>query len=66
MRAISLGLLKGNIDQVDQFFSVNWVQPRILNLNQITEMGQRIELWTSKVKSSMVVMESGITSELVS
>jgi len=66
MRAISLGLLKGNIDQVDQIFSVNWVQPRILNLSQITEMGVRIEEWTAKVKSSMVVMESGITSELVS
>jgi 26S proteasome regulatory subunit N9 len=66
MRSISLGLLKGNIDQVDQIFSVNWVQPRILNLSQITEMGVRIEQWTSKVKTSMTVMESGITSELVS
>jgi len=66
MRAISLGLLKGTIDEVDQIFSVTWVQPRILNIAQITEMGDRIEKWSAKVKSSMVVMESGLTSDLVS
>jgi 26S proteasome regulatory subunit N9 len=66
MRAISLGLLKGTIDEVDQIFSVTWVQPRILNIAQITEMGQRIEMWSAKVKNSMMVMESGLTSDLVS
>lgn len=43
MRAISLGLLRGTIDEVDHIFSVTWVQPRILNIAQITEMGERIE-----------------------
>jgi 26S proteasome regulatory subunit N9 len=66
MRAISLGLLKGTIDEVDQIFSVTWVQPRILNIAQITEMGDRIEKWSAKVKNSMMVMESGLTSDLVS
>jgi len=66
MRAISLGLLKGRIDQVDQIFSVVWVQPRIMNIAQITDMAERIDQWTSKVKNSLIVMESGITAELVS
>jgi len=66
MRAISLGLLRGNIDQVDEVFTVVWVQPRILDLLQITDMSSKIELWTQKVKNSLVVMESGVTSELVS
>jgi len=66
MRAISLGLLKGNIDQVDEIFSVIWVQPRILDLGQIHELGGRINDWTSKVKTAMIEMESGITSELIS
>lgn len=66
MRAISLGLLRGNIDQVDETFSVVWVQPRILNLTQISGLANNIEQWTKKVKNSLVVMESGVTSDLVS
>jgi len=66
MRALSLGLLKGSIDQIEQYFSVTWVQPRILKIPQINEMGGWIEQWTAKVKNTLTVMESGMTSELVS
>lgn len=66
MRAISLGLLRGNIDQVDETFSVTWVQPRILDLTQISEIGVRINDWSGKVKTAMLEMESGITSDLIS
>jgi len=66
MRAISLGLIKGTIDEVDQSFSLSWVQPRILDVSQINEMSQKISEWTAKVKNSLIVMESGMTSELVS
>jgi hypothetical protein len=35
MRALSLGLVKGSIDQVDKRVYITWVQPRVLDLNQV-------------------------------
>lgn len=35
MKALSVGLIKGNIDEVDQKVQMTWVQPRVLDLNQV-------------------------------
>ena len=35
MRALSLGLVKGSIDQVDQKVHMTWVQPRVLDKDQV-------------------------------
>ena len=35
MRALSLGLVKGVIDEVDQKVHMTWVQPRVLNTEQV-------------------------------
>lgn len=35
MKALSLGLLKGSIDEVDQKVHMTWVQPRVLDLEQV-------------------------------
>jgi len=64
MRAFSLGLIRGTIDEVDQLVTVSWVQPHILNMDQIQNMSVRLGTWCEKVKGSLVVMESGMTSEL--
>lgn len=66
MRALSLGLLRGSIDEVDGIFTVTWVQPRILSKEQISQLNQKLTDWGEKVKNAVRVMESGITSELVS
>jgi len=66
MRALSLGLIRGDIDEVSNYFSAVWVQPRILNMEQIADMGKRLDQWETKVKKSLKEMESGLTSELVS
>ena len=34
MRALSLGLVKGSIDQIDKKIYLRWVQPRVLDLTQ--------------------------------
>jgi len=49
MRALSLGLLKGSIDQINQTISINWVQPRIINQEQIENMKQRLVSWDQNV-----------------
>lgn len=36
MKALSVGLLRGSIDEVDQKVQMTWVQPRVLDLPQVT------------------------------
>jgi hypothetical protein len=36
MRALSLGLVKGSIDQIDKRIFISWVQPRVLDLGQVS------------------------------
>lgn len=35
MKALSVGLIKGNIDEVDQKVQMTWVQPRVLDVPQV-------------------------------
>ncbi|KAF9582068.1 26S proteasome regulatory subunit [Lunasporangiospora selenospora] len=58
MKALSLGLIKGTIDQVDEVVRVNWVQPRVLDRNQIQGMQQRLQEWTENVNKTALVMET--------
>lgn len=49
MKALSLGLLRGKIDQVDEIARINWVQPKVLEKTQIEGMRQRLKEWDSNV-----------------
>jgi 26S proteasome regulatory subunit N9 len=49
MKALSLGLLRGTIDQVDEVAHINWVQPKVLDMKQIENMRQRLQEWDSSV-----------------
>jgi 26S proteasome regulatory subunit N9 len=49
MKALSLGLLRGTIDQVDEVAHINWVQPKVLDMTQISNMRQRLKDWDSSV-----------------
>lgn len=49
MRALSLGLLRGTIDQVDETARINWVQPKVLDMKQIENMRSRLREWDSSV-----------------
>ncbi|KAJ4291571.1 26S proteasome regulatory subunit [Collariella sp. IMI 366227] len=49
MRALSLGLLRGSIDQVDEVAHINWVQPKVLDMMQIGNMRGRLKEWDSSV-----------------
>ena len=51
MRGLSLKLVKGHIDQVEQTATLTWVQPRVLNNEQVTMMAHRVKNWVSDVKS---------------
>ncbi|KAI1435869.1 hypothetical protein GGR50DRAFT_278762 [Xylaria sp. CBS 124048] len=49
MKAFSLGLVRGTIDQVDEIVNFTWVQPRVLDMNQIASMSQRLGEWGENV-----------------
>lgn len=49
MKALSLGLLKGSIDQVSQIARINWVQPKVLDMKQIEGMRNRLKEWDAGV-----------------
>uniref|UniRef100_A0A8C7SG29 PSD13 N-terminal domain-containing protein n=1 Tax=Oncorhynchus mykiss TaxID=8022 RepID=A0A8C7SG29_ONCMY len=57
MKALSVGLIKGNIDEVDQKIQMTWVQPRVLDLQQIKGMKDRLDLWCGDVKNMAVLVE---------
>ncbi|KAF1838008.1 hypothetical protein BDW02DRAFT_565516 [Decorospora gaudefroyi] len=49
MKALSLGLLKGQIDQVAEIARINWVQPKVLDMKQIEGMRARLKEWDASV-----------------
>ncbi|QDS71262.1 hypothetical protein FKW77_000833 [Venturia effusa] len=49
MKALSLGLLRGTIDQVAEVARINWVQPKVLDRGQIESMRSRLKEWDSSV-----------------
>lgn len=58
MKALSLGLIKGSIDQVSGIARISWVQPKVLNMQQIKGMRDRLIEWDSGVKQLGVWMEN--------
>jgi len=64
MRAFSLGLIKGVIDQVDQSVNITWVQPRVLDKDQLSILTVQLESWAGRVKETLVTVEDQ-TPELI-
>jgi 26S proteasome regulatory subunit N9 len=49
MKALSLGLVRGKIDQVAEVARINWVQPKVLERTQIEGMLDRLKEWGGNV-----------------
>lgn len=63
MKAMSLGLVRGSIDEVAQIASLHWVQPRVLDANQLANMRSRLQGWTASVRETAARM-AAVTPEL--
>ncbi|CAG5126461.1 unnamed protein product [Candidula unifasciata] len=44
MKALSLGLIRGSIDEIEQKCHMTWVQPRVLDRKQIASMQTRLDI----------------------
>ncbi|KAH9821006.1 hypothetical protein DFH28DRAFT_951221 [Melampsora americana] len=49
MKALSLGLVKGSLDQVSGTAKITWVQPRVLSRTQIEALKVKLDEWTNRV-----------------
>jgi len=58
MRAMSLKLIRGEIDEVEQIVTVSWVQPRVLTTAQIGGMSELLSKWKEQVGTTLVFLES--------
>lgn len=62
IKCFSLKLIQGYINQIDELLIITWIQPRILNLNQVKTLYNHLVDWDSQVdKLAKTVYASGGT-----
>jgi 26S proteasome regulatory subunit N9 len=64
MKALSLKLVRGTIDELDKTVTITWVQPRVLDIEQIKGMKDRLQEWTQKVQTTLLFMEGEVAPEI--
>ena len=57
MRAFSVKLMEGTMDEVEGSVHVTWILPRALSAEQMTELAGQFGAWTTKVISTKEVMQ---------
>ncbi|XP_046979336.1 26S proteasome non-ATPase regulatory subunit 13 [Schistocerca americana] len=58
MKALAQGLVRGAIDQVAATVHMTWVQPRVLDKQQISSMVQRLDVWCNDVSAMETLLET--------
>ena len=59
MKSMSLGLVKGTIDEVEQIVHVDWMMPRYLSKAHLEIMNRKLRDWEGKVDAVVKQMENG-------
>jgi len=65
MKSLSARLIEGIIDQVDGTVHVSWVQPRVLGIDQVKSLRDRLDTWVGKVHTTLLSVEAE-TPDLIS
>ena len=58
MKAMSLELVKGEINEVDKKVKITWLQPRVLDLDRIGVLSQTVGDWRNTVNSVLNYLEN--------
>lgn len=61
MRAFSVQLIQGSMDQVDGTVHITWVLPRTLNEEQMSDLAVRFGDWAAKVRTAKDYMQDHAT-----
>ncbi len=64
MKAMSLELVRGSIDEVDKTVQIEWIMPRYLSMDHLQVLVSRMEEWETKMENIIRVVENG-SEELV-
>jgi 26S proteasome regulatory subunit N9 len=62
MKALSLNLIKGTIDQVEQIVHVTWVSPRVLSRDQLAVMSSKLLQWQAEIVKVETLINTGAQS----
>jgi len=57
MKALSVGLIKGHIDGVENTVSVSWIAPRVLDTDALVAMANSLAMWSAKVDSALSLVQ---------
>ena len=66
MKAMSLDLIRGTINEVTQVVHVDWCLPRYLSKNHLTIMASKINNWQEKLDQTIRLVENNSTELTVS
>jgi 26S proteasome regulatory subunit N9 len=58
MKAMSLELVRGTIDEVAESVQVDWILPRYLNKDHLQVLTQRMREWEHKMEGVIMMLES--------
>ena len=64
MKAMSLELVRGSIDEVDMTVQIDWIMPRYLSVDHLKVLVNKMEDWEAKMENIIRVVENG-SDELV-
>jgi len=64
MRALAKGLVKGSIDQVDRTVNLTWVQPRVLDKDQLKTLMGKISNLTGSIRTMENMIENNASEIL--
>lgn len=65
MKAMSLQLIKGSIDEVEEVVHVDWILPRYLSRGHLEIMVRKLVEWEGKMEQVIRLVE-GQSEELLS
>jgi len=57
MKAMSLQLIKGNIDEVEEVVHVDWMLPRYLSKTHLEIMTRKLQVWEGKMEHVIRLVE---------
>lgn len=58
MKAMSLDLVRGNIDEAAETVEVNWIMPRYLSKEHLTILINRMKEWETKMEQVINLVET--------
>lgn len=57
MKSLSLGVIKGEISEIQQTIRITWVQPRVLNIEQIHQITTKLNIWNNELDKNITFLE---------